>query len=120
MRPDHRLTDDDRAGLAVVLDRCDTPRSAHRLAREFARLAREHCGDQIDGWITQAHTSGVAALRGFADGLVKDYDAVRAGLSLPWSSGAVEGNVIRTKAIKRQMYRRATFDHLRRRVLLSS
>jgi transposase len=118
MRPDHKQADDDRAGLAVVLDRCATLRTVHRLACEFARLSRERRGDHIDGWITQAQTSGISALRGFADGLVKDYDAVRAGLTLPWSSGAVEGNVTRIKAIKRQMYGRATFDHLRRRVLL--
>jgi transposase len=63
---------------------------------------------------------GRPPLRGFADGLIKDYDAVRAGLTLAWSSGAVEGNVTRIKALKRQMYGRATFDHLRRRVLLST
>lgn len=120
MRPDHKQTDDDRAGLAVVLDRCTTLRTVHRLACEFARLARGRGGDRIDGWITDAQNSGIAALRGFADGLVKDYDAVRPGLTLAWSSGAVEGNVTRIKAIKRQMYGRATFDHLRRRVLLSS
>jgi transposase len=51
--------------------------------------------------------------------LLADYDAVRAGLTLPWSSGAVEGNVTRIKAIKRQMYGRANFDLLRRRVLLA-
>lgn len=120
MRPDHKLTDDDRGGLTAVLDRCTTLRTVHRLACEFARLARERRGDHIDGWITNAQDSGIAALRGFADGLVKDYDAVRAGLTLAWSSGAVEGNVTRIKVIKRQMYGRATFDHLRRRVLLSS
>ena len=54
-----------------------------------------------------------------ATGLLADYDAVRAGLTLPWSSGAVEGNVTRIKAIKRQMYGRANFDLLRRRVLLA-
>lgn len=120
MRPDHKQTDDDRSRLASVLDRCTTLLTVHRLACEFSRLARERRGDGIDGWITEAQNSGIAALRGFADGLVKDYDAVRAGLTLAWSSGAVEGNVTRIKAIKRQMYGRATFNHLRRRVLLSS
>ena len=95
MRPDHKQADDDRAGLAIVLDRCATLRTVHRLACEFARLARERRGDQIDSWIADAQTCGISALRGFADGLVKDYDAVRAGLTLPWSSGAVEGNVTR-------------------------
>jgi transposase len=35
------------------------------------------------------------------------------------SSGAVEGNVNRIKMIKRQMYGRANFDLLRKRVLLA-
>lgn len=48
-------------------------------------------------------------VRGFADGLVKDYDAVRKGLTLPWCSGAVKGNVTRIKALKRRTYGRATF-----------
>ncbi len=45
--------------------------------------------------------------------------AVTAGLTLPWSSGAVEGNVNRIKMLKRQMYGRASPDLLRRRVLLA-
>ena len=61
----------------------------------------------------------VAQLAGFAAGLVKDYDAVRNGLTLPYSRGAVEGNVCRLKAIKRQMYGRANFDLLRLRVVLA-
>jgi transposase len=41
------------------------------------------------------------------------------GLTLTHSSGAVEGNVNRIKMIKRQMYGRATFDLLRKRILLT-
>jgi transposase len=40
------------------------------------------------------------------------------GLTLPYSSGPVEGNVNRLKMLKRQMYGRAKFDLLRKRVLL--
>lgn len=50
--------------------------------------------------------------------LKRDLDAVVNGLSLPYSSGAVEGNVNRIKMLKRQMYGRASFDLLRKRVLL--
>jgi hypothetical protein len=39
---------------------------------------------------------------------------------MPWSSGVVEGNVNRLKMIKRQMYGRAAFGLLRKRVLLCS
>ena len=42
------------------------------------------------------------------------------GLTLENSSGAVEGSVNRIKMIKRQMYGRAGFELLRKRVLLAS
>ena len=46
--------------------------------------------------------------------------AVTAGLTLPYSSGPVEGTVNRIKMIKRQMYGRAGFSLLRKRVLLAT
>jgi transposase len=42
---------------------------------------------------------------------------VRAALDLPWSNGQVEGHVHRLKLIKRQMFGRAKFDLLKKRVL---
>jgi transposase len=42
------------------------------------------------------------------------------GLTLPHNSGVVEGNVNRIKMIKRQMYGRASFDLLRKRVILAT
>ncbi|MCD2158142.1 hypothetical protein LQL77_31105 [Rhodococcus cerastii] len=44
---------------------------------------------------------------------------VRNGLTPPYRSGAVEGHVNRIKMLKRQMYGRAGFDFLRKRILLS-
>jgi hypothetical protein len=41
--------------------------------------------------------------------------AVTAGLTLPWSSGTVQGHVSRIKMIKRQMYGRAKPGLLRKR-----
>jgi transposase len=49
--------------------------------------------------------------------LTKDHAAVVNGLTLPHSSGPVEGNVNLSKMLKRQMYGRAKFDLLRTRVL---
>ena len=39
---------------------------------------------------------------------------------MPWSSGQAEGQINKLKLIKRQMYGRANFDFLRRRVLLAA
>ena len=44
----------------------------------------------------------------------------RAALTAPWSSGQAEGHITRLKLIKRQMYGRASFDLLRRRILLAA
>lgn len=41
-----------------------------------------------------------------------------AGLTLPWSSGIVEGHVNRVKTLKRAMYGRASFELLRTRILI--
>ena len=56
----------------------------------------------------------------FAAGLQQEMAAVRAALTLPWSSGQTEGHITKLKLIKRQMYGRANFDLLRRRVLLAA
>ncbi|GAA2930847.1 hypothetical protein GCM10011428_55350 [Streptomyces violaceus] len=53
-----------------------------------------------------------------AAGIDRDRDAVTAGLPLPWNSGVVEGHVNRIKMLKRQMFGRAGFALLRKRVLL--
>ena len=73
----------------------------------------------LEPWMTSALATGEPALRTFVTGLRADQDAVTSGLSLPWSSGAVEGHVNRIKMLKRQMYGRANPDLLRRRVLLT-
>jgi transposase len=62
----------------------------------------------------------VKALRAFANGLLKDAAAVRAGLSLTWSNGPTEGFIHRLKLLKRQGYGRAGVDFWRHRILPSS
>ncbi|MBO1269829.1 transposase [Arthrobacter cavernae] len=57
------------------------------------------------------------SLHSFANGGDRDLDAVIAGLTLPYSSGLVEGHVNRARMIKRQMLGRAGFHLLRQRVL---
>jgi transposase len=88
-----------------------------RLAREFGTLVRRRQADRLDGWLVAARGS---ALAGFAEGLARDLAAVRAALSLPWSTGPVEGQISRLKTIKRTMCGRAGFELLRRRVLVAA
>jgi transposase len=58
-------------------------------------------------------------LRSFTTGLRRDLDAVVAGLTLRYNSGAVEGTVKRIKQLKAAMYGRAKPDLLRKLILLA-
>ena len=89
------------------------------LAEEFATLVRQRQPAQLDSWLHRAATSTLEALQRFATGLYEDYEAVKAGVTLPWSSGPVEGHINRLKMLKRQMFGRARLDLLSRRFLLA-
>ena len=56
----------------------------------------------------------------FAQGMQKDYAAIKAALTLPFSNGPVEGHVNRLKFVKRSMYGKGSFELLRQRVLQAS
>ena len=85
------------------------------LAQDFATLVRQRQSTQLDPWLTRATASTLEDLRRFAAGLRDDYEAVKAGVTLPWSTGPVEGHINRLKMLKRQMFGRAGLDLLSRR-----
>ena len=81
---------------------------------------RERRADQLDAWLARAAESPFVPLQRFAKGLRDDSNAVKAGLTLRWSNGPVEGHMNRLKMLKRQMFGRASLDLLQRRVLLAA
>jgi transposase len=119
LTPPGKLADADRAALAQITARCEELTTTRALVREFADMLCHRHGERLEAWAAQAENSPVSELRGFSKGLRKDWAAVTAGLTVPYSSGAVEGHVNRIKMIKRQMYGRAKPDLLRKRVLLA-
>ncbi len=90
---------------------------AYPLAEEFVKIIRRQSSMPIGLWIVKAFDCGVKELRSFANGLQKDFLAVREATTSPWSNGQTEGQVNRLKLLKRQMYGRANFDLLKARVL---
>ena len=115
-RPD-RLDVEETAYLARLRTQDEQLESTCQLGCAFALMVRERQGERLDSWITEASESGIDDVKRFAAGLLADAAAVRAGLTMKWSQGQVEGHVNRVKVLKRQMYGRANFDLLRRRVL---
>ena len=73
----------------------------------------------LERWLDEARSCGMRAVETFAAGLEQDTAAVRAALVTPWSSGQAEGQINKLKLLKRQSYGRASFELLRRRVLLA-
>ena len=114
------LTDDETAARATVLARSPGLHTARDQVSEFAQILTQRRGHDLQDWMKRVTTDGAPAMRSFATGLERDLDAVTAGLTLPYSSGPVEGTVNRIKMIKRQMFGRANFDLLRKRVLLAT
>jgi|SRR5271169_5753626 len=84
------------------------------LAKQFWRILRER---DVSAWSSWQKTARHSPLHHFVVQLQRDEAAVRAALTLPWSTGPVEGHIHRLKLIKRQMYGRAKLDLLRIRVL---
>lgn len=65
----------------------------------FAKMMTKRTGTkELAGWLERAEADDQPELHTFAAGIRLDLAAVTAGLSLPYSSGATEGNVNRLKA----------------------
>ncbi|MCX5402657.1 transposase [Streptomyces sp. NBC_00335] len=120
MRPEDSLSTSDMAQLDAVRSACPEIAQACDLAREFTDKLRQRRRHLLRDWIQKAELGGPAAIGIFADSIRQDLHAVAAGLTLPYSSGIVEGHVNRIKTIKRQMYSRASFALLRARILLQA
>jgi transposase len=115
------------ADLARIRQDAEAARVAD-LAQRFTMLVRA-CGlggdrpadalGELDRWLLETRSCGVAALETFAAGLAQDGAAVRAALTTSWSNAQAEGQISRLKMLKRTMYGRASFALLRRRVLLA-
>ncbi|WP_329525236.1 transposase [Streptomyces sp. NBC_01462] len=112
------LSEDDRAGLKDVLARCPELDKAAGHVRDFGEILTGRLGSTLPAWIDAVDASQLPGLTGFALHLLRDLDAVAAGLTLDWSSGSIEGAVNRIKKIKRQLYGRAGFELLRKMILL--
>jgi len=111
------LVDEDRQALERIKEADEKVAEAYHLGQRFTKMVRERQHESLLPWLEDVARSKIDALTGFANGIKQDLAAVTNALSLPWSNGQTEGQVNRLKLIKRQMYGRANFDLLRRRVL---
>jgi len=93
-RPD-RLNGEDTIQLKDLLSRCEHLERLDQHVRAFAAIMAGLRGQQITDWIAAVQADDLPHLASFANGMRNDLPAVINGLSLPYSSGAVEGTVNR-------------------------
>jgi transposase len=115
--PDH-LREAEAENLAKILNRSPELAATADHVRAFATMLTERTGRQhLDGWLTAVRADPLPALHSLANGIERDHAAVLAGLTLPCSSGAVEGTICKIKFWKRLMFGRANLDLLRKMAL---
>jgi transposase len=120
LRREAKRTATEAQQLAQLREQHPAVAEAIDLAEDFAHLVRQRQPERLDAWLQRATSSTLEALQRFASGLREDYEAVKAGVTLPWSTSPVEGHINRLKMVKRQMFGRAHLDLLRRRFLRAS
>jgi transposase len=111
------LREEEPAQLSRLLETTEEVCLVYHLLQAFLQIVRERQAERLNAWMEAAQASGIKEMRSFVAGIERDYDAVRAGLSLPWSQGPVEGTVNKLKMHKRLMYGRAGFPLLRQKLL---
>jgi len=104
LRDPDTLDDDEKASLVQARERCPHLDALAGHVTGFAKILTGLHGGRLDDWIAAVEADDQPGLHSFARGLKHDQPAVLNGLTLPWSSGIVEGNVNRLKMLKRQMY----------------
>ncbi|MFD5326839.1 transposase [Streptomyces sp. NPDC127092] len=113
------LTEPEHLQLKTVRTHCPELDALTRHVRSFATMLTELQGERLPDWLDAVRQDNLPSLHTLAAGIARDRDAVIAGLTLPWNAGVVEGHVNRIKMLKRQMFGRAGFALLRKRVLLA-
>jgi hypothetical protein len=87
------------------------------LGQAFAEMLRSRCANRVEEWLTRAAQSTLRPFQRLAKSFRRELEAIIAGLTLPWSTGPVEGHINRLKMVKRQMFGRAKLDLLASRFL---
>lgn len=88
--------------LAFIRQASTQVEQAYQLAQAFTRMLRHRQGHLLEEWLQQVLTSSLPELRQFAAGIQRAKAAVQAGLTLPYSTGLVEGHINRLNLIKRE------------------
>jgi transposase len=117
IRDPRELTTTEQAELELICQRSATAQESYQLTQQFLTMLRQRRGQEFETWVSAVEASHLPELRRFAHSLLRDKEAVVAGLTLVYSNGPVEAQVQKLKLVKRSMFGRAKLPLLRQRLL---
>ncbi len=91
------LKEEEQENLRQLRQASPPLEATYQLVEAFLHMVRERTGEQLDAWLAKVAASHLAVFEPFVTGVQKDKDAVFAGLTLPWSTGLLEGHINRLK-----------------------
>ncbi len=87
--PPEKLTAKEQQQVQHICQDGNELHTIYRFSQEFVTLLKERQVETLDVWLKRAKESHIAELTSFANGISRDYAAVRAACSLPWSNDYV-------------------------------
>lgn len=87
------------------------------LVRQFKQILKNKNANELDSWIETANNLKIREVNSFANGINRDFTAVKNAIIYDYNNGLAEGSVNKLKVIKRIMYGRCNFEILRTKVL---
>lgn len=117
VKSEEQLSEKKQKQLKMLLENHTQASKAYPLVQQFIAMVKNRKSENLDEWLKEAKECDIIQMQRFAQGLERDYQAVKAALSLEWSNGQVEGQITRLKFIKRQGYGRAKLDLLKKKVM---
>lgn len=105
--------------MQQIIQRSPLLQHLREIMSSFKNLLKSRMPELLTEWMDKAMSYKISDVSSFVNGLKAELDAVENAISYPWTNGFIEGNVNRLKTKKREMYGRAGFELLRRKVVLS-
>ncbi len=87
-----KLNPNQKDKLEQLLTRVPDLQCAHQLAQGFRALLMQHQPNIFEDWLARAAKSHLAEFQSFAQGLIRDKDAVMAAIATTFSNGPTEGD----------------------------
>jgi predicted transcriptional regulator len=103
--------------IDAVIDKYPDVGRIFKIVSSFKEILFSKKAEQLDKWLESAMALGMEEITSFANGTVRDIDAVKNAIMYRYNNGLAEGSVNKLKVIKRIMYGRNNFNLLRNKLL---